>query len=158
VSALPPLETGGVKVTVAVSSPTLTLRDVGAPGTVAAFTAIEAVEVSEIPIALLAVATYLYSVPFVKPVTVQLVAGAFTVHVLFGDSGLPEVSRAVTVYEVIAEPPLSSGAVNETTADAFAVVAVSPVGGPGILAGVTADDATESVDVPVAFVAEVSNL
>jgi hypothetical protein len=152
------LETGGVKVTVAVSSPTLTLRDVGAPGTVAAFTAIDAVEVSEIPIALLAVATYLYSVPFVKPVTVQLVAGAFTVQLAFGDSGLPEVSSAVTVYEVIAEPPLSSGAVNETTADAFAVVAVSPVGGPGILAGVTADDAAESVDVPEAFVAVVLNL
>ena len=58
----------------------------------------------------------------------------------------------------MAEPPLSSGAVNETTADAFAVVAVRFVGGPGILAGITADDAAESVDVPDAFVAVVSNL
>ena len=156
--ALPPLDVGGVKVTVAVSSPTVAINDVGAPGTVAAFTAIDTVEVSEIPIALVAVATYLYSVPLVSPLTVQLVAGAFTVHDLFGESGLPEVSSAVTVYEVMAEPPLLSGAVNETTADAFAVVAVRPVGGPGILAGVTADDADESVDVPEAFVAVVSNL
>ena len=142
----------------AVSSPTLTVRDVGAPGTVAALTAIDAVEVSEIPIALLAVATYLYSLPFVNPVTVQLVAGAFTVQLAFGDSGLPEVSRAVTTYEVIAEPPLSIGAMNETTAEALAVVAVRFVGGPGILAGVTAADAAESTEVPVAFVAVVSNL
>lgn len=156
--ALPPLDVGGVKVTVAVSSPTVATRDVGAPGTVAAFTAIDTVEVSEIPIAFVAVATYLYSLPFVSPLTVQLVAGAFTVHDLFGDRGLPEVSRAVTVYEVMAEPPLFSGGVNETTADAFAVVAVRPVGGPGILAGITADEAAESVDVPEAFVAVVSNL
>jgi hypothetical protein len=143
---------------VAVSSPTLTVSDVGAPGTVAAFTAIDAVEVSEIPIALLAVATYLYSVPFVNPVTVQLVAGAFTVQLLLGDSGLPEVSSAVTVYEVIAEPPSLSGAVKETTAEALAVVAVRFVGGPGILAGVTAEEAAESVELPVAFVAALSNL
>ena len=156
--ALPPLDVGGVKETVAVSSPTVATSDVGAPGTVAALTAIDAVEVSEIPIAFVAVATYLYSVPFVSPVTVQLVAGALTVQVLFSESGLPEVSRAVTVYEVTAEPPLLSGAVNDTTADAFAVVAVRFVGGPGILAGVTADEATESVDVPEAFVAVVSNL
>jgi hypothetical protein len=158
VIALPPLDVGGVRVTVAVSSPTVAINDVGAPGTVAAITAIDTVEVSEIPIAFVAVATYLYSVPFVSPLTVQLVAGAFTVHDLFGDSGLPDASSAVTVYEVIAEPPLFSGAVNETTADAFAVVAVRPVGGPGILAGITADDAAESVDVPEAFVAVVSNL
>jgi hypothetical protein len=152
------LDVGGVKVTVAVSSPTVATRDVGAPGTVAALTAIDAVEVSEMPIAFVAVATYLYSVPFVSPVTVQLVVGALTVQVLFGDRGLPDVSSAVTVYKVIAEPPLFSGAVNETTADAFAVVAVTPVGGPGILAGVTAVDAVESVEVPDVFVAVVSNL
>ena len=55
--------------------------------------------------------------PFVSPETVQLVAGAFTVQLLFGESGAPEVSSAVTVYEVIAEPPLSTGAMNETTDD-----------------------------------------
>jgi hypothetical protein len=158
VIALPPLNAGGVKETVAVSSPTVVINDVGAPGTVAALTAIDAVEVSEMPIAFVAVATYLYSVPFVSPVIVQLVVGALTVHVLFGDSGLPDASSAVTVYEVIAEPPLFCGAVNETTADAFAVVAVTPVGGPGILAGVTADDAVESVEVPDVFVAVVLNL
>ena len=55
----PPFDAGAVKETVAVSSPTVAMRDVGAPGVVAAFTAIEAVEVSEIPIALFAVTTYL---------------------------------------------------------------------------------------------------
>ena len=56
---VPPLATGGVKVTVAVSSPTVAISDVGAPGTVAAVTAMEAVDVSEIPIAFVAVTTYL---------------------------------------------------------------------------------------------------
>ena len=48
-----------MKVTVAVSSPTVAISDVGAPGTVAALTAMEAVDVSEIPIAFVAVTTYL---------------------------------------------------------------------------------------------------
>ena len=142
-----------MKVTVAVSSPTVAISDVGAPGTVAALTAIEAVDVSEIPIAFVAVTTYLYSLPLVSPLTVQLVAGAFTVQLLFGESGAPDVSSAVTVYEVIAEPPLSAGAVNETTEDWLAVFAVTFVGAPGILAGITADEAAELVEVPVVFVA-----
>ena len=39
-------------------------------------------------------------VPFVKPVIIQLVAGAVTVQVLAGLSATPELSRAVTVNEV----------------------------------------------------------
>ena len=91
--------------------------------------------------------------PFVSPETVQLVAGAFTVQLMFGESGAPEMSSAVTVYEVIAEPPLSAGAVNEITEDWSAVVAVTFVGAPGILAGITADELAELVEVPAVFVA-----
>ena len=40
----------------------------------------------------------------------------------------------VTVYPVIALPPLLAGAVNATDADALPAVAVTPVGDPGAVA------------------------
>jgi hypothetical protein len=49
---------------------------------------------------LFAVTEYLYAVPFVRPLMLQLVAGAVTVQVKGPGTGLPEASSAVTVYEV----------------------------------------------------------
>jgi hypothetical protein len=44
---------------------------------------------------------------------------------------------AVAVYELIADPPVEAGAVHETAACAFPGVADTPVGAPGVVAGVT---------------------
>jgi hypothetical protein len=51
-----------------------------------------------------------------------------------------------------------AGAVNRTVALAFDAVAETPVTILGLPAGVTAEDATEEVDVPAEFVAVVANL
>jgi hypothetical protein len=68
-----------------------------------------------------------YEVPDVKPVTV--IGEAEPVAVI-----PPEL--AVTVYPVIAEPPLSDGAVKVTVASLFVpAVAVPIVGAPGTVFG-----------------------
>jgi hypothetical protein len=59
---------------------------------------------------------------------------------------------------VIAEPPLLAGGVNETVACPFPPTAVTPVGDPGVVAGVTEFDALEDALVPIAFVAVTVNV
>jgi len=60
----------------------------------------------------------------------------------------------VTVYPVIADPPVFVGAVKLTVALPLLPVAEIPVGAPGAIgAGVTADDALEAVPVPTELVA-----
>jgi hypothetical protein len=60
----------------------------------------------------------------------------------------------VTVYPVIAEPPLSLGAVKLTVALPLLPLALIPVGTPGAIGnGVTADDGVELVPGPTALVA-----
>ena len=59
----------------------------------------------------------------------------------------------VTVYEVIVDPPLFEGAVNETVACPFPPTAVTLVGASGVVAGVTELLVFEIVLVPTAFVA-----
>ena len=59
----------------------------------------------------------------------------------------------VTVYPVIAEPPLLPGDVNVTVALAFPAVAVPIIGGPGTVEGVTEFEAELAGPVPLAFVA-----
>ena len=60
----------------------------------------------------------------------------------------------VTVYPVIADPPLLAGGVKLTVALPLLAVAEILVGTPGaIAAGVTADDALEAVPVPTELVA-----
>jgi hypothetical protein len=50
-----------------------------------------------VPVWLFATTENLYSVPFVKPAILHVVAGAVTVHVRGPGTGLPEASSAVTV-------------------------------------------------------------
>ena len=64
----------------------------------------------------------------------------------------------VTVYPVIAEPPLLTGAVNVTEAWAFPAVAVPIAGGPGTVEGVTEFEAELATLVPIAFVAVIVNV
>jgi len=55
---------------------------------------------------------------------------------------------------VIDEPPVEEGAVQETVEEPLALeVAVTPVGAPGEVAGVTAAEAVEADPVPAALVA-----
>ena len=67
----------------------------------------------------------------------------------------------VTVYPVIALPPLLVGATKATLAVTFPAVAATLVGAPGTVAagaGVTADDAAEAAELPTAFVATTVNV
>jgi hypothetical protein len=66
---------------------------------------------------------------------------------------------------VIAEPPVEAGAVQDTVtsgatpnATPGTLVAVTPVGAPGVLAGVTALDGAEGALVPVMLVAVTVNV
>jgi hypothetical protein len=89
-------------------------------------------------------------VPFVRPLTVQVVAPV-VVQVLA--PGLD-----VTVYPVIGDPPLS-GAVQDTVEEAFCpLVAVTPVGGAGAPAGVAGLEAAEDGPVPTGLVAVTVNV
>ncbi len=94
--------------------------------------------------------------PLVSPVTVVEVAGGLPVTV----TGVCAVEPmyGVTVYLVIALPPLLDGAVQLTVADPLPAVAVTPVGAPGRLFGVTALDGDEAGLVPVEFVADTVNV
>ena len=83
----------------------------------------------------------------VRPVTVHDVVAPLAPHVA-------PPGDAVTVYELIAAPPFETGAVHDTTDDAFAAdVADTPVGAPGTIDGTTAADATDAALVPDTFVA-----
>ena len=93
----------------------------------------------------------MYDVPFVRPVTVHDVVAPLATHVA-------PPGDAVTVYELIAAPPFETGAVQDTTDDAFtALVAPTEVGAPGTVEGTTAAD-TAATPVPDAFVAVTLNV
>jgi hypothetical protein len=55
-------------------------------------------------------------------------------------------------------PPLLAGATQLTVALALPATAVTPVGAPGVVSGVTAADAAEAGPVPLALVAVTVNV
>jgi hypothetical protein len=63
----------------------------------------------------------------------------------------------VTVYEVIAGPPVTVGAIKETVAEPLPIKAFTPVGASGLPAGVTEDEVVP-VDVPVELTAVALNV
>ena len=65
---------------------------------------------------------------------------------------------AVTVYPVIAVPPVFAGALHDTVTWVFPATAFTPVGTPGAEAGVTALDGLDAVEVPIALVAVTVNV
>jgi hypothetical protein len=99
-------------------------------------TAFDAADDAETPAALIAVTVNVYEVPLVSPVTVADVAVAAALAVVSLD--------AVTVYPVIADPPFEAGAFQVTVACPLPAVAVTPVGAPATVAGVTAFDGAET--------------
>lgn len=58
-----------------------------------------------------------------------------------------------TVYVVIEDPPFETGAENETVASPFPLTAVTLVGAPGAVTGITEFVAVDGELVPTAFVA-----
>jgi hypothetical protein len=70
---LPPLLTGGVKVTLACALPPVAVAPVGASGTVAGVTLFDGAEGALEPTALAATTVNVYAVPFVRPVTTCVV-------------------------------------------------------------------------------------
>ena len=64
----------------------------------------------------------------------------------------------VTVYEVIGDPPLETGAVNETVACALPGVATPMMGAPGTVEGVTLLEGGEAGPVPTPVVAVTVNV
>jgi ApbE superfamily uncharacterized protein (UPF0280 family) len=65
----------------------------------------------------------------------------------------------VTVYKVIAAPPLELGAVQEIVAEVVeATTALGAVGAPGAVAGTIAAEAGEDAEVPAALVAVTENV
>jgi hypothetical protein len=122
---------------------------VGAFGTVAGVTALLVADAELVPILLLAVTVNVYGVPLVSPVTVIGEPPPVAVN--------PPIFE-VTVYVVIADPPLETGGVKDMVAWPLPATAVTPVGAPGIAAGVTELLATELVLVPIAFVAVTENV
>jgi hypothetical protein len=106
VSATPPLFRGAVKETVAAPAVVTDAdTDVGASGTVAGMTALDAADADEVKSPLFAVALNVYGVPFVKPVTTQLVALEEAWHGV--PTALLFASYAVIVYVEIAGPPVA---------------------------------------------------
>ena len=81
--------------------------------------------------------------PLVRPFTVQLVVAVEQVKPP-GDE--------TTAYEVMAAPPLETGAVHETTDWALAYdVPATPVGAPGAVAGMAGAEGAEAGPVPAEF-------
>jgi len=108
VIAEPPLLAGVVQVTTAEALPGVADTAVGAPGTVLGVIAALGDDAGETPTLLVAVTVNVYEVPLVKPLTVTLVPMIVVAVAPPGD--------AVTVYPVIVEPPLLTGAIHDTRA------------------------------------------
>lgn len=150
VIADPPFDVGTVQVITSEVADAVAEKPplVGAPGTVRGVRAALAVESAPVPTAFVASTTNVYAVPFVNPLTTQLVADDVQVK-LPGDE--------MTWYAVIADPPFE-GAVQLTVTWPLPTTPVTDVGAPGTVTGMTAALAAESAPVPAMFVASTTNV
>jgi hypothetical protein len=148
--AAPPFETGAVQETTDFrSSFDVPTTAVGAPGTVEGVAAAEAADATDAPLGFVAVTVKVYEVPLVRPVTVQVVSPVVLQVFAPGDE--------VTVYPVIAAPPLL-GAVQDTIDCRFAFdEASTALGALGTVDGTAVADA-EATELPLAFVAVTVNV
>jgi hypothetical protein len=136
----PPLF-GAVKLTVADPFPAEAVTFVGVDGLPTGVTALEAADAAELPRTFWATALNVYGVPLVNPDTSQPAVGSVVVQV-------NPPGDEVTTYPVIADPPVLVDAVNVTVALlGEVVVAVTRLGAPGTVAGVTTDVAVDVSDV-----------
>jgi hypothetical protein len=134
VIALPSVLAGALQLTVAEALPPAGAPMVGVPGVVAGVTLAEELENEPVPTTLMAATVNVYASPLVSPVTVQVVA---VLDVEEGHASVVGVEvvtfSAVTVYPVIALPPVLAGALQLTVAEAFPLEGVPMVGTPGAL-------------------------
>jgi hypothetical protein len=148
--AAPPLFAGAVQDTTdwAFAAPVAETA-VGTPGTVEGTTEADAEEAEPVPDTFVAVTVNEYDLPLVRPETVHEVEAVAHVN---------EPGFEVTVYSVIAAPPLDAGAVQETSDSPLAFdVPDTDVGAPATLDGKTAAEADEAEPVPDTFVAVTVN-
>lgn len=91
----------------------------------------------DVPLAFVAVTVTVYATPLLKPVTT--IGEVLPVAVINPTVSPVAVEPVIadTVYAVIAEPPLSAGAVNATTAPPWLAVTAVTTGGSGSIEGVT---------------------
>ena len=141
--------TGGVKLTIADPLLRTAVTPVGASGTVAGVTEFELEDATLSPTAFVATTVNVYTVPFESPV------------IVIGEEppvALNPPMLEVTVYEVIAEPPLLTGAVKLIVAWPLPATAVTPVGASGTVAGTTEFELADAILSPSAFVATTVNV
>jgi hypothetical protein len=130
--------------------PTATVSAVGALGTVEGVAGADATDSADVPMPFVATALNMYSTPLVKPLIEQVRVAALVIHV--PDATLPNV-YAVTVYPVMAEPFVLTGASQDTVADTFPAIAVTLIGGDGAAFTAMPVDATDAREVPAVLVA-----
>lgn len=128
VMAVPPSDAGALNVMLAsLLVPAVAVPIVGAPGVVHVVTLLDADEADDVPIAFVAVTVNVYEVLLDKPLTD------------IGDEAPVPVMPPgldVAVYWLIADPPLSSGPVNDTETVPAAELDAEPiVGAPGTVFG-----------------------
>jgi len=135
--------------------PTATVNEVGGFGTVEGVAEADATDSADVPRLFVATALNMYSTPLVKPLIEQVVVAELVVHV--PDATLPNV-YAVTVYPLMAEPFMLTGASQVTAADAFDATAVTLTGTDGAAFMATPDEASEASEVPAVLVAVTLNV
>jgi hypothetical protein len=132
---------GAVKLIVADAFEGDAMTFVGVDGLPTGVTAVDANEGKELSTPFFATTVKVYGTPLVRPEISQPFVGFVVTHV-------SPPGEDVTMYSIIAEPPLSVGAVKVTVAFPGVVeVAVTAVGAAEIVAGVTAMVAVEESDV-----------
>ena len=107
----PPFDVGAIQEIKACELSGVALTEVGAPGIVRGVIAADAVDERELPASLIATTVKVYEVPLLNPEKVQL-----KLVVLVQSAGAAIAGEEVTVYPVIADPPLESGALHESVA------------------------------------------
>ena len=99
-----------------------------------------------VPAAFVAVTVNVYDCPFDRPLTTHSRGPDVHAH-------CSPLGDEVTVYAVIGTPPLSVGAVQLTWACVLPAWAVTDVGTPGVVRGITLDEAALDEPLPAALVA-----
>ena len=144
----PPSDVGALQESAAWAFPGTAIALVGAPGIVRGVTALEAIDESELPAALIATTVKVYAVPLASPEKVQE-----RFAVLVQSAGAATAGDDVTEYPVIVAPPLDAGALQESETCELPGVAVTDVGDPGMVRGVIESDALDGADSPWALMA-----
>jgi hypothetical protein len=144
---------GSVQLRVADRTPAAAITFVGALGTVAGVTVVEAADAAPVPTALTAATVNVYAVPLMRPETVAIRA-------LPTVTAVPAAAPTwgVTMYPVIALLPFDAGALQVTVTWLFPMLPATLMGAPGTSGNVIDADATDAALVPAAFVAVTCNV